>query len=309
MVRTICTPLLLALSVLAVLAACAGPVAEPATTTDTGPGSALASDSYQARLTLLDDQLAAALAPIRQARDPDTVESAMTAAVSAISEAGDQLGQGGPVPDAVRQANTVLADGLSQLEIDLMSLRERVHRHEVCTGPAAMEELNGAPSVVALRAIAAGLALPGDDGRTYRWGSWLQVAPGRAPSPLVNGTVLTDRRSGHPGDGGLEIRNDGPDDAVVLLSKAGTVLVSIAVSAGQSARVAGIPEGDYDVAYTTGRAWDPRLSAFGRACAFRRFTTLTRVVTTTAATAHTVTVRSGPVDAGSINVPPREFPR
>jgi hypothetical protein len=279
------------------------------------PAPAEWSSPYQDRLTQLDRRLGDALALVGQARDLDVLEQATLGAASVASAEGEQT-RVDPGNPAVTQANAALADGLSQFGRELGYLSQQVHDHEICTGPAVMDMIATAPSMPALRAVASGLALPGTDGRTYRWGTSLPPRPAdlsRPPARLANGAVLADHRTPEAGDGELELRNEGTDGAVVLLSRAGALLVSMAVAPGKSATADGIPDGDYELDYTSGTDWDPNLGAFGRGCTFRRFTEPASFQSVPADggvsyTVRTVVIRSGPADAATVDIAPGELP-
>lgn len=282
----------------------------PAPTTAEQPPSA-----YQDRLNGFDQRLGEALGLMRQARDPDTLEQATLAAASVASSESEQT-RVDPGDPAVTQANSALADGLGAFGQELGYLSQQVHAHEICTGPAVMDMVATAPSMPALRAVSAGLALPGTDGRTYRWGSSLPAHPvdlSRPQTQLTNGAVLADHRTPGQGDGQLELQNQGTDDAVVMLSKAGALLLSVAVAPGQSTTKDGIADGDYELDYTSGRDWDSNLAAFGRGCTFRRFTDPASFRTTPAPggvsyTVRTVIIQSGPADAASSDIPSGQLP-
>lgn len=271
--------------------------------------------AYQDRLNLMDKELGDALALMGQARDPDTLEQATLAAAS-VASAESERTRSGPVDPAVAQANTALADSLNVFGQELGYLSQQVHAHEICTGPAVMDMVATAPSMPALRAVASGLALPGADGRTYRWGSSLPARPADLSRPSVqldNGAVLVDHRPPGQGDGQLELDNQSTDGAVVLLSRTGALMLSMAVAPGQKATADGIPDGDYEVDYTSGSDWDAKLGAFGRSCTFRRFTEPASFRTTPAEggvsyTVHTVVIQSGPADAATVDIPPAQLP-
>ena len=288
---------------------------EPSWSAPAPPPPEQPPSAYQDRLNGLDQRLGDALTLMRQSRDPDTLEEATLAAASVASAEAEQT-RADPGNPSVTQANSALADGLSVFGQELGYLSQQVHAHEICTGPAVMDMVATAPSMPALQAVSRGLALPGTDGRTYRWGSSLPARPAdlaRPPAPLTNGAVLTDHRTPGQGDGQLELQNQGPDTAVVMLSKAGTLLLAIAVAPGQSTTADGIADGDYELDYTSGRDWDPNLSAFGRGCSFRRFTDPASFQTTPADggvnyTVRTVVINSGPADAATADIPPAQLP-
>ena len=281
------------------------------------PPPAIQSPSaYQDRLTGLDQRLSDALTLMRQSRDPDTLEQATLAAAAVASSESEQTRADSGDP-SVTQANAALADGLNVFGQELGYLSQQVHDHNICTGPAVMDMVATAPSMPALRAVSSGLALPGADGRTYKWGSSLPDRPADLSKPavrLANGAVLVDHRTAGQGDGALELNNEGTDGAVVMLSNAGQLLLSMAVAPGQNTTVNGIPDGDYELDYTSGSDWDTNLGAFGRGCTFRRFTDPATFRTTPAGngvnyTVRTVVIRSGPADAATADIPPSRLPR
>ncbi|MGQ0482595.1 MAG: hypothetical protein ACT4O0_16415 [Pseudonocardia sp.] len=311
-------PTVAAVAFLVAGAALVGCAEAPAAAVPAGPEVAAPDDpvAYQARLTRLDDELGAALTRIGQTRDPDDLEQATLAGAALVSAAGERLGTA-TVDEPIRRAHEALTAGLDQFGRELAFLSQRVHDHEICTGPTALAAIGSAPSMPALRAIASGLGLPGADGRTYRWGTALppEQAAGPPVVALSNGTLLVDRRpGGEAAEGVLAVVNEGQQDVVVVLGRSGAVVVSVAASAGASTRVAGIPDGAYDLAYTAGRDWDPGLSAFARDCRFRRFSEPITFATVPVAegtefTVRTVNVRPGPPDATTVEVPAREMPR
>ncbi|MDQ2709206.1 MAG: hypothetical protein M3Z25_16930 [Actinomycetota bacterium] len=292
--------------------AVAGPDAVPPRRPPNQPPSA-----YQDRLTQLDQELGAALTRVREAHDPQALEQATLAIASVSSAAGERMRVDPGDPGVIR-ANTALANSLDQFGRELAFLSQRVHEHEVCTGPAAVDMIATAPTMPALRAVSRGLALPGENGRTYRWGGSLPPTRDDLSSPPpapVNGAILVDHRTPGQGEGVLEARNEGTDAAVVFLARAGSALVvSVAVSSGQTAVVGGIPDGDYELAYTSGRDWDAADNgAFSRGCQFRRFTAPAPFRTEpmaggTGYTVRTVVIRSGPADAATADIPARQLP-
>jgi hypothetical protein len=300
-------------AVASALVGCGSPAAAPPAA---DPSAAVATpEQYQALLGSIDRDLGDVLARLPAARDPDEAEQTLLTAASVAGAAGDRLHRR-RVDFAVQRAHDALTQALGVFARELAYLAQQVHAHAVCTGPAAAAEVRAAPSMPALRAISGGLATPGEDGRAYRWGAALppEDAPVPVVAPLEHGALLVDRRAPGTGDGVLDARNDGPDDAVVTLGRAGTAVLSVIVGAGRSARVDGVPDGDYELSYTAGRDWDPGLGAFARDCQFRRFAVPASFRTTPVPggvdyTARTVVVRPGPADAESAEVPARDLPR
>lgn len=269
---------------------------------------------YQVRLTRVDQELGGALDRMRGSRDPEALRRTTLQAASVSAAAGQRM-RADPGEPKVAKTNTALAVGLSQLAKELTFLADQVREQRVCTGPAAVDTIATAPSMPVLRSAAAGLTLPGADGRSYRWGGSLPPLPtaGSVPPPLENGAVLVDRRGPVRGAGALEVRNEGPDEAVLVLARDGAALVSLAVGPGQTAVLQGVPDGDYQLGYTVGRDWYVRVGAFGRDCLFRRFTRPTPFRTRTTATGvdytvQTVVVRPGPADAATVDIPASGLP-
>lgn len=292
------------------------PIAEAPESAPTPVAADQPPSPYQDRLNLLDKQLGDALALIGRSRDPDTLEEATLGAAS-VASAESERTKADPGDPALTQANAALAHSLNVFGQELGYLSQQVHAHEICTGPAVMDMVATAPSMPALHAVSAGLASPGTDGRAYRWGSSLPAHPANLSKPpvrLANGTVLIDHRAPGDADGQLELHNESTDDAVVMLSKAGGLMLSMAVSAGQNATADRIPDGDYELDYTSGSDWDATVGAFGRGCSFRRFTEPAAFRTTQADggvsyTVRTVLIRSGPADAMTADIPPGQLPR
>lgn len=272
--------------------------------------------AYQDRLSGMDQRLSDALTLMSQARDPDALEGATLAAAAVASSESEQT-RADPGDPAVTQANSALADTLNVFGQELGYLSQQVHDHSICTGPTVMDMVATAPSMPALRAVAAGLALPGADGRSYKWGSSLPQRPADLSKPTVqldNGAILADHRTPGQGDGTLELHNESTDSAVVMLSGAGRLLLAIAVAPGQTTTADGIPDGDYELDYTSGSDWDANLGAFGRSCTFRKFTDPASFRTTPADggvnyTVRTVYIRSGPADAATVDIAPGQLPR
>lgn len=270
---------------------------------------------YQIRLTRLDQELGGALDRMRGSRDPEALRRT-TLEVASVAAAAGQRMRADPRDPAVTRNNTALADGLSQLGKELTFLADQVQEQRVCTGPAAVDTIATAPSMPALRAVSAGLSLPSRDGRSYRWGGSLPPVPldGSVAPPLENGAILVDRRGPVRGNGELEVRNEGPDEAVLVIGRDGAAVASMAVGPGRTAVLRGVPDGDYQLGYTSGRDWDARIGAFGRDCLFRRFTRPTPFRTRSTAsgvdyTVQTVVVRPGPADAATADIAASGLPR
>jgi hypothetical protein len=259
------------------------PPPAPATPVDT-------PDGYQSMLNQTDDQLAAAFTAIGQARSLEALEQTVLEGAGAASAASERLTTSGPVPASVSGDNAALAAGLRQFGRELAYLSQQINQRAICAGPTALTAISTAPAMPDLRVVGTQLGTPHSDRPAYRWGRALPPPHDAVHSQLHNGALLVDRRAGAGGDGVLRVRNNATKDAVLLLAKAGAVVVSMAVNAGQSARLDGVPDGDYDLYYTLGQDWDAGLTTFSRHCEFHRFTTPTSFSTrpVTGGSAYTV---------------------
>jgi hypothetical protein len=260
------------------LAGCTSSGAAPSSVTapPASPAPSVATpDGYQVMLNQTNAQLAAALAAIGQAPSLAVLDQAVLSAAGVASAASERLTSSGPVPATVSGDNAALASRLRQFGRELAYLSQQIDLHAICAGPVALTAISTAPSMPGLRAVATSLGTLRSDRPAFRWGGALPAAANSVEHRLRNGQVLVDRRAGAAGDGVLQVRDQGVKDGVVLLAKGGALVVSMAVNAGQSAQLAGVPDGDYDLFYTTGRDWNGPLATFSRHCEFHRFTTPT----------------------------------
>jgi hypothetical protein len=313
-------PVIAVVALLLLLTGCATPAPPPAPAPapDTPAG-------YQQLLDRTDHELAAAFADIGRADTPDVLERTVSAA-SGVAGAAAELLAGSGSPPSVAADNAALANALGRFGYELAYLSQQISLHAICAGPTAVAAISTAPSMPALRAASASLAAARPDRPAYRWGAALPPERDAAAEekPLPNGELVADRRDpARRGDGELEVHNEGTADAVVELASGGTLVVSMAVTAGRSARLDGIPDGDYDLAYTTGRAWDAQLATFSRYCAFRRFTTPASLRSRTAPggseyMVQSVTLRDAPDQSpnqpnqppdDTVEIPPTALPR
>jgi hypothetical protein len=299
------SPVVAVVTLLLLLAGCARPAPPPpAPAPDTPAG-------YQQLLDRTDQELAAAFADIGRADTPDVLEREVLAASGVASAAAQRLAGSGS-PPSVAADNVALANALGRFGYELAYLSQQISLHAICVGPTAVAAISTAPSMPALRAASAALAAARPDHPAYRWGAALPPERDAAAEekPLPNGELVADRRDpARRGGGELEVHNEGTADAVVELASGGALVVSMAVTAGRSARLDGIPDGDYDLAYTTGRAWDAQLAMFSRYCAFRRFTTPTSLRSHTVPggseyMVQSVTLRDAPNQPNPPNQPP-----
>ncbi|HEY1967935.1 MAG TPA: hypothetical protein VGH89_08315 [Pseudonocardia sp.] len=234
-----------------------------------------APPSYPDRLSRTDRDLAAAFDGINRAPNQPALARAVLAAAGTVSSASQWLASGGPTPGPMATTNDALTGTLSQFANELAYLGQQISQRVICTGATAVGAISTAPSAAALRAEVDRLAHPAGGGPGYRWGEFLPPPKDQTNTRVPNGQLVVDRRGsagGAAGNGVLEVQNDGDDDAVVALARNGSTVLEVAVRAGQSSEVNGIPDGSYDVYYLTGSDWDQVAHGFGRQCEFHRFT-------------------------------------
>ena len=256
-------------------------------------------DGYQALLSQTNAQLSAALAAVGRAPTLAVLDQSVLSAAGVASAASERLTSSGPVPATVSGDNTALAIGLRQFGRELAYLSQQIDLHAICAGPVALTAISTAPSMPGLRAVATSLGTIRGDRPAYRWGGALPAAANSVEHRLRSGQILVDRRAGAAGDGVLKVRDQGTKDGVVLLAKGGALVVSMAVNAGQSATLNGVPDGDYDLFYTVGRDWNGPLATFSRHCEFHRFTTPTSFSTSAVPGGSAYTVQSIVLDTGT----------
>jgi len=97
--------------------------------------------------------------------------------------------------------------------------------------------------------------------------------PTAVPAPFVtrpaNGTVVTRRGAAGPGE--LTVDNGSDEDALVSLSRGARAAYAIYVRSGESARLAGVDDGDYRIFVTRGGGWDDASHRFTTSPDYRRF--------------------------------------
>lgn len=237
------------------------------------PGSAVLPrpPGYQARLDRTDHDIASAFTAIDHSSDPTSLASTVLAAAGTVSAASQWLASGGPVPPSARQANDALSGTLGHFATELSYLAQQIDQQVICTGSTALGAITTAPSMAALRSESGALAaIPGGG---YDWGAFLPAPRDQSDARMPTGRLVVDRRTGPPGNGVLQVSDNGDADAVVVLARGGSTVLEVAVQAGQSAQLTGIPDGSYDVYYLTGTDWDDVVHMFGRGCQFHRFAT------------------------------------
>lgn len=300
--------------VVIVLASCTTPPSGPVST-DSSPTlstpAALTPSEYQTVLQQSGVVLGSALQQIAQAPTNEALAAEVTAAATLAGEMVGDLDQSVP-PIAVRATHRDLVAGIRRFATELSGVADQVASLQLCAAPSVIAALSTAPSMERLRQAAAALGAP-SSGQPYVWGEFLPAPTPLSEHRLGNGQLVTDQRRG--GDGEFEVQNGTDQDAMVSLSQAGSAILGVYVTAGQTATVASIPDGVYDLFFNSGAGWDEQLKTFTRACEFSRFDEPAEFVTTETAdgiqyTIQTITLQ--PVVGGNADVSkvdPEAFPK
>jgi hypothetical protein len=272
------------------------------------PGSLHATpvspEAYQTELRADGNALKAALDGIGAAPPLEPLASQVDSAASAVRAAAQRLTTiVPPTQYAAAQANLVSA--LDQLASQLSGVRAQVQSRELCAAPSVMATLSSLPGADALRRAAPTLGPAGAD----------LTAALPAPEPLPdrhehNGTVL---RAPGSGRGEIAAENVPDHDSAVTLSQDGRAVASFYVARGETAQMANIPDGTYDIFFTSGADWDG--GEFTRSCTFQRFDKAATFATTETQNRITytkLTVILYPSPNGNaqvVDVPPDSFPK
>jgi len=261
-------------------------------------------EAYQAELRTEGNALKAALDGIRAAPPRRPLASQVESAAAAVRAAAQRLATtAAPAQYVAPQADLVAA--FDQLASQLSDLGAQVQSRQLCAAPSVVATLSVLPGVDALRRAASALG-PAGAGLSA-------AAP--APEPLPdrrrsNGTVL---RAPGSGEGEITAENGTDQDAVVTISQDGSAVGSFYVAHGETARMANIPDGTYDVFYTSGADWDGE--EFTRSCAFWRLdktATFTTTKTQRGVQYVKFSITLHPVPNGNtqlVDVPPDSFPK
>ena len=144
-----------------------------------------------------------------------------------------------------------------------------------------------APTRPSAPASAAADAIPVPSGTVsvprYQQAQPLETAPSPAlppPRTLVNGTMIS--KLSLIGNGRLTVQNGTGRDAVIKVvdEPARLSVVAFYVSAGQTASVEQLPDGDFRVLFASGTDWDSAAGTFTRDKTFAKFYSVLNFVTT-----------------------------
>ncbi len=261
-------------------------------------------EAYQAELRADGDALKAALDGIRAARHLEPLASQVNSAASAVRAAARRLTTI-VAPTQYAAAPADLVSALNQLASQLSDLGTEVQSRNLCAAPSVMATLSALPGADALRHAALTLGPAGAD----------LTAALPAPEPLPdrrenNGAVL---RAPGSGEGEITAENGADHDTVVTLSQDGRAVGSFYVARGETAQMTNIPDGTYDVFFTSGADWNG--DEFTRSCTFQRLdktATFTTTKTQRGINYIKFSVTLHPVPGGNaqvVDVPPDSFPK
>jgi hypothetical protein len=226
--------------------------------TPSATAAALSEDEYQ---SVLDDSARAvsrAVSDVRGAGSREGLQSRLERGASALDEAAGELGAK-PAPGAAAAANEDAVAALQNLSAAFLTAADKVEAGGLCTGPAALAQVTRTGAAGDLRSAAKRLEASG-------------LGPKRQPFPalrLKSGSVLSSKGGGS-GPGVLIVRNGNSREGVVKLV-AGGQRMSIYVARKATARVTGIPDGNFEVYFASGVSWDGKRNTFTRNCGFTKF--------------------------------------
>jgi hypothetical protein len=268
--------------------------------------------SYWPTVNGFNAKLAADITQLRLAVTPAAVGSAITATEADASLAYYRLLGMNP-PAAAQAAQDALVSALRVFRGDLTSAGSAAGSGQVCAGSSALEMLSSAAGTRQLRTAEASLATVNPTAGA-KAGSFLPPATGYTNRRLADGALV--KRDTKSGLGQLTIHNGNDQDAVVSLVRGSGSAAALAlyVRAKSSATTTSVPDGTYEVYYTTGDDWDSSGHLFTRFCDFEKLNKNSTFTTTqgNGATDYTTeqitlnTVFAGNVTASK--VPADKFP-
>ncbi len=309
--RAIRTAAILLASLL-LLGACTGASRNTSATRDARgtPQPQGSPDAYRQALATAGNQVSTALAGVASAKSLKALTERLDKAEQVSRGAAEQLGQVTP-PDDVRAEHADLVQALEQLNGDLGVLRGAVEGRELCASPAVMARLSRADGLAAVRDASRALAAKGG-AQSYKLDLPVPAAPREQNRRLPNGQFV--RQGSRTGRGELTTDNHSHRDTAVTLAVGKRPAFTVYVRNRAKDKVSGIRDGTYQIYYTTGVDWDPKMRAFTRQCTFERFDDAFKFKTTRTATQvewTTWTITLNPVSGGNAStseVDPKDFP-
>lgn len=271
--------------------------------TSSGPVP-LSQEAYQAELQTVGNALKAAFDGIETAPPLEPLGNQIDSAASTVRTTTQRLATIVPPPQYVAgQADLVSA--LDQLANQLDGLRAQVRSRELCAAPSAMTTLSTLGGTDALRRAASSLGSGG-----LNLATTLPAPESLTDRRESNGKIL---RSPGSGRGQLKVENNTERDTAVTLSQAGRAVGSFYVARGETAQLANIPDGNYDMFLTSGLDWDG--GAFTRSCSYEHIETTWNFETKPVRngieySVNTLKLRGGAEgNVSRVAVPPSSFPK
>jgi hypothetical protein len=237
----------------------------PPTPTPSPTPTPVTPAEYQTALSALDAALAPRFSAVFLSGTPDNLATAFKNAVNDIHTQGLTFSQIRP-PTNVAAAHQDLVAALSALKNDLSGLARAADKHTLCTGGSGIPRAASGNGAHVLRLAAAAIAAA-DPAQSYKVGTFLPAAqpdPNRRPT---NGDLGSGKRGGL---GTLTIKA-ASTDAVIKVTGGGRLIRNIYVRADSTVTVDAIPDGTFDVFFTTGTDWDSTAARFTRDCDFSKF--------------------------------------
>ncbi|WP_051967567.1 hypothetical protein [Kitasatospora mediocidica] len=218
---------------------------------------------YGTTLTQLVTPVNTALAEIGAAGSLDALAGALSDSQSAASAAATGLQQA-DAPLAVADAHRQLYVGLDQLATDLGQVQTDITDDKVCATSSALAEAGQSQGFKDVPAALAALSTAG-----YPATLTVPQTGALQHRALDNGSYV--REGERDGLGVLTVENGGDADAVLTLTHGTDAAYSFYVVKGQTAKVSGIRDGQYDVYFAGGFDWDAASKRFTQSCAFTKF--------------------------------------
>ncbi|WP_242605646.1 hypothetical protein [Frankia sp. Cppng1_Ct_nod] len=225
----------------------------------------IAPVEYQAALSAVDAALTPQFSSIFLSGTPADLAKAFTEAATTISTRRSALTQIRP-PVNVASAHIDLLAALWKLASDLQGLAGDARRNALCTGGAGIPRAASGSGAQALRQAATEIGTA-DPAQSYKVGTFLPAGSPDLNRQPANGSLGPGKRGGM---GELTI-NGSSTDAVVKLTRDGSLIRNVYVRAGATVTVDAIPDGTLDAFFTTGTDWDAAGGRFTRDCTFSKF--------------------------------------
>ena len=222
----------------------------------------ISEQEYQALVEDASKAVSRSLSSVRGAGSRSGLETRLERSATSVEKATGKL-KAVKAPESAAAGHAATVAALAGMSAAFASAQEKVKSGGLCTAPAVLAQLTRSGAASDARAASKGLQAAGVDVDA--------LVPKRQPMPalrLKSGSVLS--RKGGTGPGVLVIKNGNPREGVVKLI-AGGKRMSIYIGRKATAKVQGIPDGNYEVYFASGVSWDGKRNTFSRNCSFTRF--------------------------------------